>query len=130
MTEVVNMMSMARALSTHANARQQLLARNVANADTPGFRAQDLGSFDRLVESGTLGPGLTMAATRPGHLTGEGWRAAGRVVNAGSEASPNGNTVSLEEEMFRQAEIRREHQMALSVYESGLRVTRGALGRR
>lgn len=130
MTETANMMSMARALSTHASARQQLLARNVANADTPGFRAQDLGGFDRLVESGMLGSGMTMAATRPGHLAGQGRQPAGRVVDAGSEASPNGNTVSLEDEMFRQAEIRREHQMALSIYESGLRLTRGALGRR
>ena len=130
MNESTNMLSMARALTTHASARQQLLARNVANADTPGFRAQDLGGFDRLVESGGMAPGLAMAATRPAHLTGQGWQSSARIIAAGGEASPNGNDVSLEDEMFRQADIRREHQLALNVYESGLRLTRNALGRR
>lgn len=130
MTEAINMLSMARVLTGHAATRQQLLARNVANADTPGFRARDLGSFARLVESGGLGPGLDLAATRPGHLVGQGWSASARVVDAGGQAAPNGNTVSLEDEMFRQAEIGREHRLALTVYDAGLRLTRGALGRR
>ena len=39
------MMAMARAMTGHAVVRQQLLARNVANADTPGYRAQDLAGF-------------------------------------------------------------------------------------
>ena len=124
------MMAMARALTAHAVSRQQLLARNVANADTPGYRAQDLGGFAELVESGGTAPGVPMLATRAGHQTGLGWGLSERRVDAGGEASPNGNTVSLEEEMFRQADIRREHQLALTIYDAGLRLTRGALGRR
>lgn len=130
MPDGTDMLSMARALTAHASSRQQLLATNVANADTPGFRARDLGAFGKLVESGGIGPGLSMVATRPGHLTGQGWQGSGRQIDAGGEASPNGNTVSLEGEMFRQADIRREHQLGLAVYDASLRLTRGALGRR
>lgn len=124
------MMAAARALTAHAASRQQVLARNVANADTPGYRAQDLGGFSEMIESRGTAPALAMRATRPGHQAGAGWPLAGRLVDAGGEAAPNGNTVSLEEEMFRQADIRREHQLALTVYDAGLRLTRGALGRR
>lgn len=124
------MMAMARALTAHAASRQQLLARNVANADTPGYRAQDLGGFADLVESRGAQPSAPMLATRAGHNTGLGWAMAERQVDAGGEASPNGNTVSLEDEMFRQADIRREHELALTVYDAGLRLTRGALGRK
>lgn len=130
MGDRMDMMGMARALGAHAATRQQLLARNVANADTPGFRAQDLGGFARQVESGGVVPRQPMAATRAGHLTGTGWQAGARIMDVGREASPNGNTVTLEDEMIRQADIRREHDLALAIYQSGLRLTRGALGRR
>lgn len=124
------MMAMARALIGHAAARQQLLARNVANADTPGYRAQDLADFAFMVESSGSMASAPMRVTRAAHNAGLGWGMTARQVEAGGEASPNGNTVSLEGEMFRQAEIGREHKLALTVYESGLRLTRGALGRR
>lgn len=126
----MDMMAMARALTAHTVSRQQMLARNVANADTPGYRAQDLGGFAQMVESRGRTPAVPMLATRPGHRTGLGWDLSERQVDAGGEAAPNGNTVSLEDEMFRQADIRREHQLALTIYDSGLRLTRGALGRR
>ena len=35
----------AHAMAVHAGARQALIAQNVANADTPGYRARDLPSF-------------------------------------------------------------------------------------
>lgn len=130
MTETVNMMTMARDLMTHAQERQKLLARNVANADTPGFRSRDLDQFARLVDSGPLGRESAMHATRQGHFTGAGWPGIGRQIDVGGEASPNGNNVSIEEEMFREADIQREHRLALGVYEGGLRLMRGALGRR
>ena len=124
------MMAMARALIGHANTRQQLLARNVANADTPAYRAKDLAGFADLVDRSGAVASAPMRATRAGHQTGLGWGMAARQVDAGGEASPNGNNVSLESEMFRQAEIAREHKLALTVYESWLRLTRGALGRK
>lgn len=124
------MMAMARAMTGHAVARQQVLARNVANADTPGYRAQDLAGFAEMVGPSGGAASAPMRATRAGHNLGMGWGMVARQVDAGGEASPNGNTVSLEGEMFRQADIGREHRLALTVYEAGLRLTRGALGRK
>jgi flagellar basal-body rod protein FlgB len=43
--------------------------------------------------------------------------------------APNGNTVSLEAEMVRMAEIRQAHDMALAVQRSVSGITRAALGR-
>lgn len=124
-----NMMGTAKALMAHAARRQVLVAGNVANADTPGYRAVDLQGFDKVMASGGWSDPLQMAATRPQHLTGAGWHGAAMLEDVGREASPNGNTVSLEEEMFRQAEVRREHNLALSVYDAGLRISRTAIGR-
>ncbi len=54
--------------------RQNAIAGNIANANTPGFRAQDVQPFEMAVEQARL----AMAATQPGHLI---VRSAGRARN-------------------------------------------------
>ena len=61
-------------LGVHAQAlglreqRTELLARNLANADTPGYKAQDLDFRAALASAeGTAIPG-TLRATQPGHI--------------------------------------------------------------
>ena len=125
MFDNLEMMRMAKALTRHAGARQLQVARNVANADTPGYRARDAAPFDAGRESG----GLALRATRPDHVA-QGSAPRVRLVDAGGEAAPNGNTVSLEDELVRGAEVKRQHELALSVYQSGLRLMRAATGRR
>ena len=51
-------------------------------------------------------------------------------IDAGGEPSPNGNTVSIEDELVRQADTKRQFDLSLSVYQSGLSLLRTSLGRR
>ena len=115
--------SMAR----HAGARQALTAANMANADTPGYRARSMASF---AESYSTQTGTEVRRTRSGHLGAETQGMAGTIQLSDAEASPNGNTVSLEEEMVRSVEIQREHNRALSIYKHSLDVLRMSIGRR
>lgn len=123
----LEVIEMTRALAAHAGARQEAVARNVANADTPGYRAADLPGF----AAAYRGTGDTqMRATRAGHL-GSGGQSVTLTARAlTAEAAPNGNTVSLEQEMVRAAEVRQQHDMALSIYTSLSGVLRSSLGRR
>ncbi len=116
-------MSMAR----HAGARQAVIAQNVANADTPGYRARDLPSFVDSLER----PAMELRASRPGHLTGAGPFAAMLPAPrpADGPGAPNGNTVSLEHEMLRAVEAQRAHNRAVQIYQTSLGVLRSALGR-
>lgn len=125
MFDNTDMIRMAKALTRHAGARQMAVARNVANADTPGYRARDAAPFDPAGDP----RGLALRATRPGHVA-QGSAPRVRLVDVGGEAAPNGNSVSLEDELVRGAEVKREHDLALSVYQSGLRLMRTAAGRR
>lgn len=121
----IDTMRMARDLGAHAARRQRVIATNVANADTPGYRARDLPGFENSFRRG----GLDLRTTRPGHLAGfSGSRA--RAVEVEGEPSPNGNTVSLEDEMVRSADAKREFDLSLSVMQSGMTMLRTALGRR
>jgi flagellar basal-body rod protein FlgB len=126
MLETLSITRMAEALADHAASRLDLIARNVAQADTPGYKAMDLPDFNKVYDGEDLG----MRATRPGHFT-TAMAAATPVAQAsGGEASPDGNTVSIEKEMVKSAEIRQEHEMALAVYASTRDILRASLGRK
>lgn len=114
-------------MARHAGSRQAVVAMNVANADTPGYQARAIASFMdsfRDTETGRL------RATRPGHINSGATIAAlasSRV--AGTEPSPNGNTVSIETEMLNAVNIEREHSRALAIYKHSLTILRTSLGR-
>ncbi|GLK65404.1 FlgB family protein [Paracoccus kondratievae] len=127
MFDRIETLRMANSLTAHAAERQKLIARNVANADTPGFRARDLASFTKTYH--TQGA-VEMRASRPRHLTGASWGGSPRVIDDKGEPAPNGNSVSLEDEMIRSAEARREFDLALAVTKSSLNLIRTSLGRR
>ena len=117
---------MAQTLAAHAGARLGLIAQNVANADTPGYKARDLADFAEIWRQDGQ-----MRHTRPGHLeAGSTGREAIAVErSAPSNASPDGNTVSLEHEMVAAAEVRQSHEMALAIYRSTSEIVRTSLGR-
>lgn len=125
MLERLPISQMAGALAAHAAQRQSTIAQNVANADTPGYKAKDISPFASLVEE----QGLGLRATRPGHLgVREGLAPAESLLRHG-EASPNGNDVALEDEMIASAETRASHEMALGIYRSVSTLLRTSLGR-
>lgn len=116
----------ADAMSRHAGVRQAVTARNIANADTPGFKAQTVTPFAQSYEAGLL---TTPRQTRAGHLQSNQLDRLIQTSDATSEASPNGNTVSLEEEMLNAVNVQREHDQALAIYKHALTVLRSSLGR-
>ena len=121
-------LGMASAMAQNASARLSAIARNVANADTPGYRAVDAPSFkDTYQGAGSL----PLRATRAGHLAGAPAGEATRfIARPDSALSPNGNSVSLETEMVAAAGVRRDHDLALTIYKTSLGLLRASLGRR
>ena len=125
MFEKLELTRMAQALAAQSGARMAVIAQNVANADTPGYKAQDLPSF---AETYAADPGQ-MRATRPGHLTAAATALTPRPEQVKGHAAPNGNTVSLEAEMVKSVEARQNHDMALAIYRATSDVIRASLGR-
>ena len=125
MFEKLELIRMAQSLAAQSGARMAVIAENVANADTPGYKAKDLPSFAEVYADE---PGQ-MRATRPGHLTAGSEAAAARPERARGHESPNGNSVSLEAEMVKSVEARQNHDMALAIYRATSDVIRASLGR-
>lgn len=129
MFEKIEMLRMARAMGQHTQARHIEVARNIANADTPGFRAHDLQPFAETYRQAEEGGTLHVSNAR--HLDAPQWSPGGaRVIEVAGPVSPNGNSVSLEEEMVRAAEVKSSHDRSLTIYRSGLDLLRSSLGRR
>ncbi|MCK8463357.1 FlgB family protein [Aliiroseovarius sp. S1339] len=131
MFEKMDILTKAVGLAKHAAARQSVIAQNVANADTPGYRAKDLASF---ADTFHMDDGGAMRTTRARHMIG-GTTAAHsdtepRTVYRAGAMSPNGNSVALETEMMAAAEAKSDHHLALTVYKTSLGIMRSALGRR
>ncbi|MEJ1161005.1 flagellar basal body rod protein FlgB [Prosthecomicrobium sp. N25] len=115
-------------------ARQRLLAENVANADTPQYRGRDLKA-PRVQSSGLRPPNppsIAVATTAAGHIQGRPIGGAGfrDAAQTGFETTPNGNAVNLEEEMMKAAENQIEYQAVTSLYQRSLGVIRTAIGKK
>jgi len=119
---------MSSAMASHAGHRQALVAENMANVDTPGYRAKRLPSFAELAESPQQAAPLR--ASRSAHLFGTKQETLNaQVVRERSNPSPDGNTVSVETEMLEAIEVRREHSRALAIYRSALTILHSTLAR-
>ena len=125
MFEKLELIQMAQSLAAQSGARMAVIAENVANADTPGYKAKDLPSF---AEAYAADPG-EMRRSRPGHLNGSSTATTPMPERTRGHESPSGNSVSLEAEMVKSVEARQNHEMALAIYRASSDVIRASLGR-
>ncbi len=120
--------------------RQQVLSQNVANADTPSYRARDLKEFDFrevLDSSRRRQMGVNLDRTNIAHSLGTS--SSGRSefssgeVRDSYETAPDGNAVVLEEQMIKMSESVTNHGLMTQIYKKQLAmfkmVTRGGGGR-
>lgn len=114
--------------------RQQVLSENVANADTPRFRPQDLKPIlpgeERLAL--TL-PGVGTARTHQAHIAGKPLSddkgQFGGKAGTDFEVTPEGNAVVLEDQMMKVAENQFDFQAASALYSRQLGLIKTALGK-
>ncbi len=104
--------------------RQQVLAQNIANASTPNFKARDLSPF----QSSLAEQGVDVSRTNPGHLPGLRSTMGGREQVA-SNKSPDGNTVSMEEQLGKVADTSSTQELVTNLYHKYQGMFRMVLGR-
>ena len=128
MFERLEIFRMAQTMAVHAGARQAVAAQNMANADTPGYAAREIKPFKAVMADQNSGFG--QKATRAGHLNGSTNTLQFDVTEMRDAPNdPNGNSVSLEQEMINAADVKRQHDMALAIYKSSLTILRTAVSR-
>jgi len=129
------LLAMLKQRMSWLGARQNVLAQNVANADTPGFTARDLKpiNFADVLKHSTSPASVQsgMMVTDPRHigLAQSATPAFTDMRAPDGEATPSGNTVSLEQEMIKVAGTQAEYQAASNLYAKAIDMTKIAIGR-
>ncbi|MEQ8193191.1 MAG: flagellar basal body protein [Rhodospirillales bacterium] len=114
------------------NQRQEVLSQNIANADSPGYRPQDLKKFKfkELIRRESMQ--LNMDVGNSKHLGGRRKRIkdfAAEKERKPYETMPAGNAVVLEEQMHKVNETSAKHKITTELYKKHLGMFRTALGR-
>ncbi len=93
--------------------RSAALADNIANADTPGFKARDVPSFEAALSAANV----AMLRTDTNHLapTQFGARTFDLVNRPGEVPKHSGTTVSLETELANLGEVRSQQSLVSGV---------------
>ena len=113
------------------NARQKVLAQNIANADTPGYVPNDVVPMDfgdhlkKLVA-------VTPDRTDPKHLVGtipEMGQVEQKRTKKQYETAPVGNSVILEEQMMKLSQTQMDYSTVINLYRKHVDLIKTAIGR-
>ncbi len=111
--------------------RQEVLSQNIANADTPKYRARDLKSYNFIELIRRENAQLNMKVVNDGHLSGRQKRIrdfAEYKDRRPFETAPTGNSVVLEEQMAKVGETGSNYKLATNLYKKHIGMLRTALG--
>ena len=106
----------------HAVARENVAASNLANIDTPGFRARDMASFADAL-NGELGPALTSAR----HQRAANAAAPGTSEALGLPSRRDGNNVQLDRELLHMSRAATDFTAAQTALSAKFRLVRYAI---
>ena len=120
----------------HLSERQRVISQNIANSDTPGFKARDVErpDFSALVEQHSGGskirkPQIEVSSTMAA-LGAQGGHAGNVVLDTNtSETKPDGNNVTLEDQMMKMAEVQADFTALTNLYRKQMSLLKIATGR-
>lgn len=125
----------SEALNFHQHAlalrhkRQEVLSANVANADTPGFKARDFDFAGALQQAQSNQGGLSLQRTHAGHIAGglRGGAGPELLYRVPDQPSLDGNTVDMDRERVQFADNSVRYQAALTMANSRIQGLKSAM---
>lgn len=118
--------------------RQQVIAQNLANSETPGFKARETVAPDFSKLLAAQGEGGAPRVARPQVRISAGMAALGARPPAGGsiiadgdtgETKPDGNNVVLEEQMLKLGQVQSDFAAVTSIYRKQMGMLKTAAGR-
>lgn len=140
MTSTLSLLASIGQSMKHLSQRQRVIAENVANSETPGFKARTMEApdFSSLVEV-YGGSGGKPRIARPQIRLSDGMAALGARQPQGgnavimdsdiSETKPDGNNVTLEDQLLKMGEVQSDFAEMTNLYRKQLGLLKAAIGR-
>ncbi len=114
----IKLLSMMQLKMAYLAESQDVLSQNIANADTPGYKAKQLRELDFKKIAQAEANRLKMRATSPSHSKGTKPNNDFRVDTQRKthETTPVENSIALEEQMAKLAQNQHEYMLTTSLY--------------
>jgi flagellar basal-body rod protein FlgB len=107
--------------------RGEVLASNLANADTPGYLARDVDFKQALASASGQSEGLAMTITQPGQINPQAQAATQLAYRVPTQPSMDGNTVDAQTEQANFAANGVHYQASLSFITAQIHMLRTAI---
>ncbi|RUX77332.1 flagellar basal body rod protein FlgB [Mesorhizobium sp. M7A.F.Ca.US.006.04.2.1] len=111
--EPVSLFDLAAKQAQWLAVRQSAVAGNIANANTPGYTANDVEPFEKVLDRATV----SLQATQAGHL-GNAATNAGFTIKPQEDdgvVMPSKNSVVLEDQLLKAGEVRRSFELNTAI---------------
>jgi len=107
--------------------RQGVLASNIANANTPGFRGSDLQPFSSVLRGMTP---VTPLRTQPAHMAGTVPSSiAGIVQDSVTARSVDGNSIALDQQLTNVADTESAQSLVSTIWKNYMGMFNTVLGK-
>ncbi|EKF41563.1 flagellar basal body rod protein FlgB [Nitratireductor indicus] len=112
MVQPINLFDIAAQQAKWLSVRQTTVASNVANVNTPGYKALEVEPFEKVLD----GTRVSLTSTADNHLRIGATNAAFAVDSTSDPAVlPSENTVSIEKELVSAGEVRRSFELNTAI---------------
>ena len=114
--ESIQLFQVASRQAEWLSVRQSTVSGNIANANTPGFRAKDVTPFESVLDN----TNMPMAATNPMHFvdaTTDQYVVESE-VSEGNGQQLSGNSVELSDELMKEGMIKRDYDLNTAIVKS------------
>ena len=123
----------------HLSERQRIVAQNIANSETPAYKAREVEAPDFSDLVAQTGGGRSSArVARPRITLSSGMTALGasqpesghvRIDKDFTEVKPDGNNVTLEDQLLKMGQIQTDFATMTNLYRKQMSLMKTALGR-
>ena len=124
----IHLFELATQQNQWLSTRQTLVAGNIANMNTPGYRTADLKPFEEAMEAARVG----MTTTQRGHMAPRHAQLTASTELEGPESMDgyhSGGNVSVEKELMKAGEINRTYSLNVNIMRSFHRMLVSSAGR-
>ena len=130
-TQDIGLLSAISAKMDYLAQRQRVIAENIANSDTPGYRPKDLKpvDFSEVLSGVTGNDKVKIDRTKNGHMSPNADVQDPKTAKQKDtyEVAPVGNAVIIEEQMLKSGQNTMDYNLMLNVYQKQVGMFRLAL---
>lgn len=114
----IQLFALASKQAEWLSVRQEVVANNIANANTPQFKSKDVSPFEAVLSNTTMSMARTNAAHFGDSSLSNNVKVEEAALNDEIGIQESGNTVALSKELSKAGEVKRQYELSANLVKS------------